>query len=125
MATIERITEYLDVDLDTETWRCSRCGREHGSAHESYKRGLVVQRRDPAEVHRPLIDPDAYAFTFAPDAGWCQLLEYYCPGCAVMVEVEYLPPGHPITHDIELDLEWFKRRRADAQPSTADEETQS
>lgn len=112
MATIERITEYLEVDLDTETWRCVRCGREHGPAGESYKRGLVVHRRDPAEIHRPLIDPGRYAFTYAPDAEWCQLLEYYCPGCAVMVEVEYLPPGHPITHDIELDLGWLKARAA-------------
>ena len=125
MATVERITEYLEVDLDTETWRCSRCGREHGSARESYKRGLVVHRRDPAEIHRPLIDADAYEYTFAPDAEWCQMLEYYCPGCAVMVEVEYLPPGHPITHDIELDLEWFRQRRATADESQTAEEAQS
>jgi acetone carboxylase gamma subunit len=123
MATIERITEYLDVDLDRETWRCSRCAREHGSARESYKRGLLVHRRDPAEVHRPLIDPEAYPYTFAPDAQWCQLLEYYCPGCAALVEVEYLPPGHPITHDIELDLDWLRRRRA-AAATTDDEGTQ-
>ncbi|WP_205697126.1 acetone carboxylase subunit gamma [Conexibacter sp. SYSU D00693] len=125
MATIERITETLDVDLDTETWRCSRCGREHGSAHENYKRGLVVHRRDPAEVHRPLVDPEAYEYTFAPDAAWCQMLEWYCPGCAVMVEVEYLPPGHPITHDIELDLDWLRRRRAAAATTDQHEEAQA
>jgi acetone carboxylase gamma subunit len=27
-----------------------------------------------------------------------------------MVEVEYLPPGHPITHDIELDVDRLKSR---------------
>jgi acetone carboxylase gamma subunit len=26
------------------------------------------------------------------------------------VEVEYLPPGHPLTHDIELDIDSLKRR---------------
>jgi acetone carboxylase gamma subunit len=27
-----------------------------------------------------------------------------------MIEVEMLPPGHPITHDIELDLEALVRK---------------
>jgi acetophenone carboxylase len=29
-----------------------------------------------------------------------------------MLEVEYLPPGHPPTHDIELDIDDLKRRHA-------------
>ncbi|WP_320669488.1 acetone carboxylase subunit gamma [Patulibacter defluvii] len=123
MSTIEPITEYLEVDLDRETWRCTRCGREHGSARESYKHGLLVHERDPREIHRPLIDPEAYEYTFAPDPQWCRILEYCCPGCAAMVEVEYLPPGHPITHDIELDLDWFKRRAAARAAANGTEET--
>jgi transposase len=31
----------------------------------------------------------------------------------VLVEVEYLPPGHPITNPVELDLDWLKRRAAE------------
>ena len=27
-----------------------------------------------------------------------------------MVEVEYLVPGHPLTHDIELDIDALKAR---------------
>ena len=27
-----------------------------------------------------------------------------------MIEVEMLPPGHPITHDIELDLDALRKR---------------
>jgi acetone carboxylase gamma subunit len=30
------------------------------------------------------------------------------------VEVEYLPPGHPITHDMELDIDALKRRQEDS-----------
>jgi acetophenone carboxylase len=112
MATIERVTEYLDIDLDREVWLCNRCGREHGPAAESYKRGLLVRERDPREIHRPLLDEQRYEYTFAPDPEWCRMLEYFCPGCAAMIEVEYLPPGHPITYDIDLDLEWLKRRAA-------------
>ena len=43
---------------------------------------------------------------------FCRLLEFYCPGCGVMIENEYLPPGHPITHDIELDLDALIKRAA-------------
>ncbi|HSD11877.1 MAG TPA: acetone carboxylase subunit gamma, partial [Candidatus Binatia bacterium] len=39
-------------------------------------------------------------------------LEYYCPGCGVQMETEYLPPGHPPTHDIEFDIDDLKRRFA-------------
>jgi acetone carboxylase, gamma subunit len=27
-----------------------------------------------------------------------------------MMENEYLPPGHPLTHDIELDIDQLKAR---------------
>jgi hypothetical protein len=27
-----------------------------------------------------------------------------------MIENEYLPPGHPITHEIELDIDALKQR---------------
>jgi acetone carboxylase gamma subunit len=111
----ERITEHLDINLDSERWVCRRCERELGDARQGVKRGLLVRERDPAEVHRPLIDPERYELTFAPDANWCRMLEYCCPGCAVLVEVEYLPPGHPVSHDI-YDVDWLKRRTA----STAD-----
>ena len=31
--------------------------------------------------------------------------QYYCPDCGTLVEAEYLPPGHPPLHDIELDID--------------------
>jgi acetophenone carboxylase len=37
-------------------------------------------------------------------------VEIYCPGCGTQVETEYLPPGHPITWDIEMDLDSLKER---------------
>jgi len=39
-----------------------------------------------------------------------RIVEFYCPGCGTQVETEYLPPGHPITHDIEIDLDTLKQR---------------
>jgi acetone carboxylase gamma subunit len=95
----------------------------HGSARDNYKRGLLVHDRDPREVHKPLLDTTLYARTYSPDPAWCRILEYYCPGCGTMVEAEYLPPGHPPLHDIELDidalkLQW-KGRREVVEPVTA------
>lgn len=102
------ITEYLRIDLDTEQWECRRCGHVHGSARDNYKRGLLVHDRDPREVHKPLLDTKLYARTYSPDPDWCRILEYYCPDCGTMVEAEYLPPGHPPLHDIELDIDALK-----------------
>jgi len=102
------ITEYLRIDLDTEMWECRRCGHVHGSARGNYKRGLLVHDRDPREIHKPLLDTALYARTYSPDPTWCRILEYYCPDCGTMVEVEYLPPGHPPLHDIELDIDALK-----------------
>jgi acetone carboxylase, gamma subunit len=99
-----RITEYLEIDLDTEQWHCVNCGASLGSARDNYKHGCLVWERDPRDVHRPVVDG-----------------EYTCPGCATLIEVEYLPPGHPVTHDIELDIDALKQRYAAAEASEATE----
>lgn len=102
------ITETLSMDLDAEEWLCNRCGHVHGSARTNYKEGLLVYNRDPREIHRALLDTKRYDYSFAPDPAWCAILEYYCPGCGVMVDVEYTVPGHPPLHDIELDIDALK-----------------
>jgi len=102
-----RVTEYLDIDLDREKWMCNRCGCEIGPARESYKYGCLVHDRDPREIHPPLVPGD---FTFSPDPLWVRIVEFYCPRCGTQVETEYIPPGHPITHDIEIDLDSLKDR---------------
>ena len=103
-----RITEYLEIDLDTENWVCQRCGHALISARENYKKGCLVADVPLEEVHPPLLEGQAYSFR--PDPRYCRLLEFYCPGCGVVIENEYLPPGHPITHDIELDVDQLKQR---------------
>jgi len=100
-----RVTEYLVIDLDSERWKCQRCGADLGSSRANYKEGCLVAERDPTEVHPPRV---VGHYTFAPDPQWCRLIEFYCPGCLTLVETEYLPPGHPITHDIEIDIDSLK-----------------
>jgi acetone carboxylase, gamma subunit len=104
----EVITEYLEIDLETERWHCRRCGHDIASAREDYKRGLLLYDRDPREIYQARIDAE---YSHAPDPEWCRIVEFYCPGCATQVEAEYLPPGHPLTHDIQLDVEALKTRQ--------------
>jgi acetophenone carboxylase len=106
-ATREVVTEYLEIDVKTERWHCRRCDQNIGDARQNYKRGLLLFDRDPSDIHESIITGE---YTYAPDPEWCRIVEFYCPGCAAQLEVEYLPPGHPITHDIEIDVDWLKTR---------------
>jgi acetone carboxylase gamma subunit len=110
------MTEYLEIDLERERWLCRRCGHDLAPARGNYKQGTLVYDRDPREIHRPLIDPSRYEFTFAPDPAWCRILEFCCPGCGTMIEVEYLPPGHAPTFDMEIDVDALKAQWAGRPP---------
>jgi len=102
-----RITEYLDIDLEKEMWCCHECGRELVSARDNYKKGCLAYERDPRTIHDPVIDG---RWTFAQPADWVAFVEFYCPACGIMVENELLPLGHPITYDIELDIDKLKEK---------------
>lgn len=110
------MTEYLEIDLDSERWLCRRCNHDVGSAREAYKEGLLAYDRDPTEIHKPILDPKLYEFTFAPDPTWVRIVEYYCPSCGVMMETEYLPIGHPPLNDMQFDLDALKVQWKDRQP---------
>ena len=109
MATIIRVAENVDLNLDSERWQCAKCGHDCGSAKENMKHGMLVAERDPTEIHRPLIDNE---INFAPNPEWIRILELYCPGCGLQMETEYLPPGHPITNTTEIDVDSLKLRLA-------------
>lgn len=100
------VTEYLELDIDEEMWYC-KCGHKLTSARDNYKKGCFVYDRDPREVHPRIVDEE---YNFAPDPQWMRILEFYCPHCGTQIETEYLPPGHPITHDIEIDIDSLKDR---------------
>lgn len=111
MSARVRITEYLEIDLDRETWNCLVCGHEIAPARGDYKRGLLLHDRDPREVYPPRFDGE---HSFAPDPAWCRIVEFYCPGCGTQIETEYLPPGHPLTHDIDIDIDALRARHVAA-----------
>ncbi len=103
------ITENLLIDTEARVWQCSHCGYTLGPASAPYKHGCLVAERSPHEIWPPVIDGPVN-FSYHPD--WCRIVEFYCPACAWLIEIEVLPPGHPITSDIELDLEALDARTA-------------
>ena len=112
-----RITEYLEIDLEREMWVCNRCGGDLVPARQQYKTGCILYEQDPREIHRPMITGEKYSFALDPE--YCRIIEFYCPHCGTMLENEYLPPGHPLTNDIELDIDnlrqkWNLSNRADS-----------
>ncbi|HDM79155.1 MAG TPA: acetophenone carboxylase [Deltaproteobacteria bacterium] len=113
-----RFTEYLDLDLEDECWYCHVCGYKIGSARDSYKKGCLLYERDPSEIHKPLL-PDA-PYDVCPNKKWVSIIEFYCPGCGTQIETEYLPPGHPITVDIEVDIDSIKKSLASGEVRIVD-----
>jgi acetophenone carboxylase len=101
------VTEYLELDLDESVWLCSSCGKTIIDSGENYKRGCLVYARDPRDIHNPVFEAE---YNFAPDPNWARIVEFYCPHCGVQVETEYLPLGHPITMDIEIDTQTLRGR---------------
>ncbi|MFC1849234.1 acetone carboxylase subunit gamma [candidate division CSSED10-310 bacterium] len=105
------VTEYLEIDLDTEEWCCRCCQHKLISVHKNYKEGCLVYARDPSSLYPPHVPAERYSF--APDKSICYFVEFYCPGCGTLIETECLPPGHPPTHDLELDLNNLRTRCSD------------
>lgn len=108
MSTLH-FAEYVDANLDTERWSCHECGHDLGDLRGNYLRGLLVAERDPREIHEPVLEGE---HTFAPRSDWIRIIEFYCPNCGRQVETQYLPPGHPLTQDTELDVDALKQRLA-------------
>ena len=103
----KQITENLDIELDKEMWCCNHCNAELISGRENYKKGCLVYERDPRTIYRPVVEG---TYSLAPNPEWTAIIEFYCPQCGVMIENEMLPLGHPITYDMELDIDALKKK---------------
>lgn len=102
-----QMNEHLDIDLEKEMWVCRGCGKELISARKSYQEGCLVYDRDPTTIHNVI---PGRSDAFCPDPNWVRYLEFYCPGCGIMMDVQPLPPGHPITKDMLIDIDSLRER---------------
>lgn len=78
------------------------CGHEFCDYRENWKLHARIHVRDTEEQFREL-----YPAKMHGDPRWNVLREYFCPGCATLLEVEAVPPGYPVIHDFVPDLEGF------------------
>ncbi len=82
-----RIHECLDIveQGDGFTIACRKCNQDFGPADRNYKEACVYRS----------IDKDALT-ELPPPGGRCSMgryVEYYCPGCATLLEVEVAVPA--------------------------------
>jgi acetone carboxylase gamma subunit len=80
------------------------CGHEFGDCRVNWKLYASIYVRDSEEKLS-----DVYRGREQPDPNWCQIREYYCPGCAAQLEVEAVPRGCPPDFDFLPDLDTFYR----------------
>ncbi len=80
------------------------CGFEFGDYRENWKLEARIFVRDTEETLQEIYPPLMHS-----DPDWMVLREFYCPGCFALLEVEMAPPGYPIIHDFQPDLETFYR----------------
>ena len=78
------------------------CGHEFGDYQVNWKLSANVYVRDTEETINEI-----YPALMGCHPDWMHLREYYCPGCATLLEVEAVPPGYPVVFDFQPDLDAF------------------
>jgi acetone carboxylase gamma subunit len=78
------------------------CGCEFGDWRENWKLKAVLHVRNTRQKLAEI-----YPGPRCPDPAWCEIREFYCPGCGIQLEVESVPPGYPVTFDFLPDIDAF------------------
>lgn len=82
----------------------SSSGYEFGDYRQNWKLKARIYVRQTDESYREIYP----AFMHA-DPQWMELREYYDPLDGTLLEIEAVPPGYPIVHTFQPDLEAFYR----------------
>jgi acetone carboxylase gamma subunit len=78
------------------------CGHTFGPVERNWKEASRVLVRDTEELLEEIYDTYHRC-----DPEWMELREFYCPGCFSLLEVEAVPPGYPVMHDFQPDIDAF------------------
>ncbi|MBM4463361.1 MAG: acetone carboxylase subunit gamma [Chloroflexi bacterium] len=81
--------------------KCS-CGHEFGDYRQNWKLKALIHVQDSKEEIEEL-----YPYPGAPDPEYCEIREYYCPGCQSQIAVETVPFGYPMVFDFLPDIDSF------------------
>lgn len=82
----------------------SSSGYEFGDYRQNWKLKARIFVRDSEELYREI-----YPALMHADPQWMEMREYYDPIDGTLLEVEAVPPGYPILHSFQPDLEGFYR----------------
>jgi acetone carboxylase, gamma subunit len=93
---------YIVRKADGSLVTKSTSGYEFGDYRENWKLRARIFVRDTDEAYR-----EVYAEHSHADPEWMELREYYDPLDGSLLDVEAVPPGYPILHNFQPDLEAF------------------
>ena len=94
--------ELYIVQKGTERIVKCTCGQEFGDYRVNWKlKALIHVRSSEDEIK------EIYPYAGAPDPTYCEIREYYCPGCGNQLQVETVPFGYPVVMDFLPDLDSF------------------
>jgi acetone carboxylase gamma subunit len=80
------------------------CGHEFGDYRKNWKlQAHIYVRNDEASLR------EIYPNSDLCHPQWMEIREFICPGCQTLLEIEACPPGYPIVHEFEPDLEALYR----------------
>jgi acetone carboxylase gamma subunit len=82
----------------------SSSGFDFGDYRQNWKLKARIFVRDTDEAYREI-----YPELMHADPKWMELREYYDPVDGTLLEIEAVPPGYPIVHSFQPDLEAFYR----------------
>ncbi len=80
------------------------CGHEFGDYRVNWKLSALIYVRDTAEKLEEI-----YPGVRRPDPEFCEVREFYCPGCGALLNVESVPVGYPILFDFLPNVDAFYR----------------
>ncbi len=80
----------------------STSGYEFGDYRENWKMKAKIFVRDSDEKYQEIYPKLTHA-----DPKWMELREFYDPLDGTLLDVEAVPPGYPILHNFQPDLETF------------------
>jgi N-methylhydantoinase B len=90
-----RLDHHLDITDDNRVV-CGRCGHELGGIDENFKEHAVCKTRSIRDANPLIVDPEI----FIDDE--VVFRQYYCPGCATLLENEVILATSPPVWDKQV-----------------------
>jgi len=92
---------YIVQAGDSRVVKCD-CGHEFGDWRRNWKlSAAIIARDDDASME------EIYPGLRRPDPALCEIREFVCPGCGVLLDVESVPVGYPVVFDALPDIDAF------------------